>query len=148
MRIGVFKRLLQGLAAVTAEAAAEKGEFSLFALIEKEEWYADGSTGSSWWLFFAGPWVWADRRAALEYLEERVRPYQKGANPFTDRISFRVVPPTDPYLEEVWEYCGTENGMVEIYDVEILGVTAKRGYIFASRRPAEIPQPQKPAAAV
>ena len=58
-----------------------------------------------------------------------------------------VVPANSPHLEEVWEYCSTGDGMVEVYNVEILDVTALRGYIFASRRPAEMPQPPQTTAA-
>ena len=134
MRIGVLKRLLRGMADLEAEVSAEKGGFSLFALIEKDDWPQEGS---SWRLFVAAPWIWADERGALKYLRERVRPYQDGWNPFSPSLGVQVVRPDSPYLEEVWEYCSTENGMVEVYDVEILDVTAARGYIFTSRRPVE-----------
>ena len=143
MRIGALKRLLQGTVAFEREVAAEKGEFSLFALVEKDNWPGERPT---WHLFVGAPWVWADEYAAWEYLRERMRRH-------VPRLDFGFYPhievarPDSPDLDEVWEYCGTEGGMVEIYDVEIFNVTAKRGYIFASRRPAELPQPQQPAAA-
>ena len=35
--------------------------------------------------------------------------------------------------------------MVEIYDVDILDITAKRGYIFASRRPDNFDEIQREA---
>lgn len=148
MRIGLLKRLLQGLAVVEREVSAERGEFALFALIEKEEWeeYSPVPTGSSWGLYVAAPWIWENRRAALQCLHERVRPYDEGWNSIRS-LNIHIVRPNCPHLEEVWEYCGTEGGMVEVYNVEILDITALRGYIFASRRPAELPQPQQPAAA-
>lgn len=149
MRIGLLKRLLQGLAVIEREVSAERGEFALFALIEKEEWeeYSPVPTGSSWRLYVAAPWIWADEMAAFQCLRERVRPYEEGWNPFMRSLSIWIAPSNSPHLEEVWEYCGTEEGMVEVYNVEILDITALRGYIFASRRPAELPQPQQPAAA-
>ena len=147
MRIGALKRLLQGMADLESELSAAKGEFSLFALIEKEDWPEDGEPGSSWRLFVAAPWIWADRREAEKYLRERVRPYRQDIGVFSPALRVEVVRPESSYLEEVWEYCSTEEGMVEVYNVEILDVTALRGYIFASRRPAEMPQPQPQTAA-
>ena len=139
MRIGVLRQLVHGMAALEAAVSAERGAFSLFALIEKDDWPQESS---SWRLFVAAPWIWADERGALKHLRDRVRPYEDGWNPFAPRLSVQMVKANSPYLEEVWEYCSTENGMVEIYDVEILDVTARRGYIFASRRPAELPRMQ------
>ena len=149
MRIGLLKRLLQGLAAIEKEVSAERGEFYLFALIEKEEWdeYSPVPTGSSWHLYVAAPWIWADEMAAFQYLHELVRPYETGRSPFMRSLSVHIVRPNSPHLEEVWEYCDTTDGMVEVYNVDILDVTALRGYIFASRRPAETPQAQQPTAA-
>ena len=144
MRIGAFKRLLQGMAAIENEVSAEKGDFSLFALIEKDDW---PSEGSSWRLFVAAPWIWADESAAWEDMSERVQPLQDDMGFFSPPLSISVVRANSPHLEEVWEYCSTEDGMVEVYNVEILDVTALRGYIFASRRPAEMPQPQPQTAA-
>ena len=90
---------------------------------------------SRWYLYVAAPWIWKEGYAAEKYLRERVRPYEDNSGYFAPSLYIEVVKPTSPYLEEVWEYCSTENGMVEIYDVDILDVTAKRGYIFASRCP-------------
>ena len=142
MRIGVFKRLIQGLALVEARVSAEKGPFSLFALIEREDWDEYDHISSSWHLYVAAPWIWEDERPAWKYLRDLVQPYEEGWNPFEHLLSIQTVKPTSPHLEEVWEYCSTENGMVEVYNVDILDVRALRGYIFASRRPAEITQPQ------
>ena len=149
MRIGALKRLLQGLAAIERTVSTERGEFYLFALIEKEEWeeHSPVPTGSSWGLYVAAPWIWENWRDALQYLHKRVRPYEEGWNPFMRSLSIHIVPANSPHLEEVWEYCSTEDGMVEVYNVEILDVTALRGYIFASRWPAEMPQPPQPTAA-
>ena len=143
MRIGVFKRLIQGMADIESSVSAERGDFSLFALIEKDDW---PNEGTRWCLFVAAPWIWDDQPAALSDIRERLRPYEDGWNPFEPRLRVEVVKADSPYLEEIWEYCDTENGMVEIYNVEILDVTARRGYIFASRRPAEVPQPQEQTA--
>ena len=137
MRIGLLKRWLKGLPELEAAIAAEKGPFSLFALIEREDWDEYDHISSSWHLFVAAPWIWSDGHAAESYLQERLRPYEDKPGPFTPSLRVELVKPTNRYLEEVWEYCSTENGVVEIYDVEILDVTARRGYIFASRCPAD-----------
>ena len=136
MRIGAFKRLLSGLAEIETRVSAERGDFSLFALVLEED------RSGLWHLFVAAPWIWEDERAAWKYLLEQANPLECNFGYFSERLQIDVIRPNNPYLEEVWEYCSTENGMVEIYDVEILDVTARRGYIFASRRPAEITQPQ------
>ncbi len=137
MRISVFKRLIAGIANVEDEVSAERGQFSLFALLEKEDWNEHDyyPVGSSWHIFVAAPWIWEEEYAAEKFLRERVRPYEEGWNPFESSLRVHVVKPTSPYLQEVWEYCGTEKGMVEIRDVDILDISAKRGYIFASHRP-------------
>ena len=137
MRISVLKRLKAGMADVEDKVSAERGPFSLFALIEREDWneYDNYPVGASWHLFIAAPWVWEDERASEKFLREQVRPYEEGWNPFESSLRVHAVKPTSPHLEEVWEYCSTENGMVEIYDVDILDVTARRGYVFTARRP-------------
>ena len=137
MRIGLLKRWLKGLPELEAAVAAERGPFAFFALIEEEEWneYGNYPVGSSWHIYAAAPWIWAEGFAAEQFLRERIRPYEDPRGFRVPSLRIHVVQPTSPYLEEVWEYCGTENGMVEIYDVEILDITAKRGYIFSSRRP-------------
>ena len=147
MRIGVLKRLIAGMANVEDAISAEKGPFALFALIEKEKWseYDNYPVGSSWHLYVAAPWIWAEGYAAEQFLQERVRPYEEGWSTFESSLMVHAVKPTSPYLEEVWEYCGTENGMVEVYDVDILDITAKRGYIFASRRPDNFDEIQRDA---
>ena len=134
MRIGVYKRLIAGMANVEDEVSAERGPFSLFALIEKEDWNESDNypLGSSWHLFVAAPWIWDEGYTAEKFLQERVRPYEEGWSTFESSLSIHVVKPTSAYLEEVWEYCSTENGIVEVYNVDILDVTARRGYIFAS----------------
>ena len=135
MRIGLLKRWLKGLPEIQDAIAAERGEFSLFALIEREHWDEGIEVMSRWYLYVAAPWIWKEGYAAEKYLRERVRPYEDNSGYFAPSLYIEVVKPTSPYLEEVWEYCGTEDGVVEIYDVEILDFTAKRGYIFASHRP-------------
>ena len=147
MRIGVFKRLVAGMAQVEDAISGEKGPFSLFALIEKEEWseYDNYPVGSSWHLYVAAPWIWAEGYAAEQFLWERVRPYEEGWSTFEPSLRVHVEKPTSPYLEEVWEHCSTDNGVVEIYDVDILDITAKRGYIFAARRPDNFDEIQREA---
>lgn len=140
MRIGALRRLMKGLSKLEAQLSAEKGDFSLFALI------LDSDSPGLWRLFVAAPWIWDDEKAARNYLWEQVRLLEGDFGYFVGRLEVYVVSPNNPNLEEVWEYCSTENGMVEIYDVEILDVDARRGYIFASRRPTEMPQPQKQTA--
>lgn len=145
MRIGALKRLMAGLVEIEAYVSAERGDFALFALILDED------SPGLWHLFVAAPWIWEDQEAARKYLWERVRLLEDQFAYFFGRLEIYVVEPNDPNLEEVWEYCNTENGMVEIYDVEILNVDARRGYIFTSRRPAELPatisQPEPQATA-
>ena len=137
MRISVFKRLIAGMANVEDEVSAERGPFSLFALIEREDWneYDNYPVGSSWHLFVAAPWIWEEEYEATKFLRERINPYEEGWNPFESSLMVHIVKPTDRYLEEVWQYCSTENGLVEVHDVDILDVTARRGYIFAAQRP-------------
>ena len=147
MRIGLLMRWLKGLPELEAAIAAEKGPFSLFALIEKEDWEPDfDEVGSSWHLYVAAPWIWEEGETAKEYLREQVRHYEDPPAFQVPVIQVQIVSPSNPYLEEVWEYCSTENGMVEFYNVDILDVRALRGYIFTSRRPARIPQPQEQTA--
>lgn len=135
MRIGLLNRWLRGLPELEAAISAEKGLFSLFALLEKEEWDEQDNTCCSWRLYVAAPWIWKEECMAEDYLRQQVRPYEDTPAFRVPNLRVEIVKPTSPYLEEVWEYCDTENGMVEIYDVEILDITARRGYIFASRRP-------------
>lgn len=147
MRIGLLKRWLKGLPELEAAIAAERGHFALFALMEIEKWdeYDNYPVGSSWHLYVAAPWIWDEGYAAIQFLWEQVRPYEDPPGFQVPSLDIRVVNPTSPYLEEVWEYCSTENGMVEVYDVDILDITAKRGYIFASRRPDNFDEIQREA---
>ena len=140
MRIGLLKRWLKGLPELEATISAERGPFALFALLEFEDWdrwnqYENYAVGHSWRLYVAAPWIWAEGYAAEQFLQKQVLPYEDPPDFHVPSLHIKVVGPTSPYLDEVWEHCSTENGMVEVHDVDILDVTARRGYIFASRRP-------------
>ena len=64
--IRALDSLLDKLAILEREIAAQKGEFSLFGLFHREE-------SISWDLIFAAPWIAGDRHAARDFLVERLQ---------------------------------------------------------------------------
>ena len=150
MRIGLLKRWLKGLPELEAAIAAERGPFALFALLEIEDWnswnqHEHYPVGHCWRLYVAAPWIWDEEHAAEKFLRERTHPYEDPPGFRVPSLRVEVVKPTSPYLEEVWDYCSTEDGMVEVHNVDILDVTARRGYIFAARRPDNFDEIQRDA---
>ena len=140
MRVGLLKRWLTGLPELEASIAAERGPFALFALMEIEDWdswnqHEHYPVGHSWRLYVAAPWIWAEGYAAEQFLNDQIRPYEDPPGFQVPSLRISVVSPTSPHLEEVWENCSTESGIVEVHDVDILDVTARRAYILAARRP-------------
>jgi len=71
-------RLIDRLGPLHLRMAAEKGPFTLFALVRLEDRHY-------WDLLAAAPWIDEDRLAALRYIAKRVQPLQ--AESLSDNIS-------------------------------------------------------------
>src|SRR5713101_7927728 len=62
-----MKQIVEKLASLERDIASEKGEFSLFALLLRED--AD----DKWDLLASAPWLEANNRESLEYLVNQLR---------------------------------------------------------------------------
>jgi hypothetical protein len=123
-------RILIGkLRAIAQKAAAEKGKFSFFALLLRED------APDRWDLVVAAPWIDKDKMGALKYLADcvglgldadevlrisRIAPLRAGS-PFLSEISQRLI--TAPGYRGVMTFSGT-----------VSGIPIKQMYIIICRR--------------
>jgi hypothetical protein len=111
-----------------SEIAKEKGDFALFALFLRED------VPDRWDLIISAPWATADRKAALEYVINRIRS-QLGAPVLTDLSRIVFVDPQDVAVQNLNRAIHVEHGSVEVKDSNFFGLPVKHAYIITSKRP-------------
>ncbi len=109
------------------EIAAEKGDFTLFALFMRDEEL------ELWDLVASAPWLWPDRQAGTAYLIEAIRS-KKGKEVLSTLSRVVVVDPDAPSVMEIADAIGMQHGTVEVRDSVLLGQPIRHAYIFASQR--------------
>lgn len=134
-----MKEVVDKLVAIEREVAAERGDFTVFALFLRED------STYRWDLLVAATWLERDRKEGFRYLvgklSDRLAPEE------LDLISRVVVlDRSNPGLKAVHKAVSVEHGQVEVVNCVFFGMRITHAYIITSRRPAEeTPQPE-PAA--
>lgn len=110
------------------EVSAEKGEFTLFGLFERDE------APDKWELVVSSPWLEEGKLKALGEFVQKL----KSAIGRKQMLSLsRVVTlnADEPALEAVLKAVEVEHGMEELHDSELSGLKFKHAYIFRAKRP-------------
>lgn len=120
--------LVEHLLQVEKALSAEKGAFSLFALLLRED------AAEKWDLVVSAPWVESDKEAALRLVSARVREVLSPSELLAvSRIV--LVEPTSPAVVAINRATRAEHSTVEVRDSNFFGLAIKHAHIFASVRP-------------
>ena len=133
-----MKQMLEKLAALERNIAAEKGEFSLFALLLRED------AEDKWDLLIAAPWLEADTKESLTYIVNKIRAQLTTQELLSlSRIVF--LEKGNPVLEALHRMVKVQHGMGEVRDSVVFGVPIKQAYLITSAKEnpgmAATPQP-------
>ena len=120
--------LVDRLAQLEREIAAERGAFRLFALFLRE------NAPDRWDLVVSAPWTSADHAATLHFLSRRLQAHL--APEELIRLSRIVlIDPSDPRLEVVYHAVQDERGVVELRERTFFDLPIRRAFVVASGRP-------------
>ena len=107
--------------------AQEKGGFTLFALLMRED------VPDRWDLIVSAPWVGTDKHAAVEYFVNQIRS-QLGQQDLTSLARIVVVDPQDAAVRAFNGLVEIEHGGAEVRDSNLFGLPVKHAFIITSKR--------------
>ena len=127
-----MNQLKQKFAHLKAEITKVKGDFTLFALVLRED------APDRWDLLVAAPWASEDKDAAVKYLVSEIQTLLEPQ----DLIRLSKIVVADPNNQLVQAFTGAlaleGGGPVEISDSIFFGVPVHHAYVYAAKRP-EVP---------
>src|SRR5205085_12588808 len=118
-----MRAFIDKVRSIAKEVAAERGDFVLFALVERE------GSGGRWDLVVSASWFGEDKHPALDYLVGKVRAVLS-----TDELlSLSRIVLLDPKEEFVRSPLAnaTEEGTDQLRDVDFQGMFMLRVYLLA-----------------
>lgn len=125
------QHLTDKLSLLEREVAASQGEFTLFALFQREE-------SDYWDVVVAAPWLESDKGEAYRFMAEQLQSHLNLQEILTvSRIV--LIDETNLYLEAVIEAKNGQQRIVEVRDEEFFGLPIQRGYIITARKPDVAP---------
>ncbi len=126
-------KLLSSILPIERELASRHGEFTLFALVLRED------STDRWDLLVAAPWVQEDDDLALRVISDSlVKALKREELIQVSRIV--TLDQTDPELKAFAQTIQTSHEPVEIVNSTLFGQPIKRAYVITSIAPE--PQPK------
>ncbi|MCD6136268.1 hypothetical protein J7J63_06135 [Candidatus Bipolaricaulota bacterium] len=122
-----MKETVQKLVKVERELSLEKGAFTLFALVLRED------TPDFWDLLVAAPWIEVNKEDAIKYIATKVK---KALTPQELMMLSRIVviEQDNPFLEALHQAAQVEHGLMEVQHSIFFGLPIEHAYIIASQR--------------
>ena len=122
-----MKEIVQKLAKVEKEASSEKGAFTLFALVLRED------APDLWDLLIAAPWIEANKEDAIKYIAAKIK---KVLNPQELMTLSRIVviEQDNPFLDALHRAVHVEHGLMEVHHSIFSGLPIEHAYIITSQR--------------
>ena len=126
--IGVLEnkisQVIEKLRQIEVEVSAEKGDFTLFALIERED-----SLGK-WDLVVSANWIGENEKSSIETLASKIhKNLSKEEQLKLSRIV--VLPPSDALVRSL-NLIGVEHGTVKLSSNTFNGILVKEAYLITS----------------
>lgn len=113
---------------VERDVATEKGPFTLFALLERED------LSDRWDLVVSAPWAKRDQ-ATLRYLAQAIKQHLAPTE-MTLLARIVILDAAEDPVKAITEQYDVEHGQVELNDPESFGLPVRHGYIITSRSAA------------
>lgn len=120
-----MKQLLEKLVSLERDIASAKGEFSLFALLLRED------MSDQWDFLAAAPWLEADNRESLEYLANQLRS-RLSTQELLSLSMIVVLEENNPVLNAIHKEVQIRHGIAEVRDSIAFGMPIKHAYIITS----------------
>ncbi len=122
-----MKQLVVKLSALERQISADKGEFTLFALLLRED------SQDKWDLLVSAPWLQTNEKESWDYIAEQLREWLE---PQELLLLSRIIllDDTNPVLKTLHKAIRIRHtsAPVEINDTDFFGLLIKHGYIFTS----------------
>ena len=123
-----MSQLTEKISQVESDIAQNKGQFNLFAVLERED------LTDRWDLVIAAPWAKHDE-PTLRYIDDRLKRYLS-ASDMTLLARIVILEASEDPVRAINESYDVEHGQVELNDPARFGLPVKHGYIITSRRAA------------
>ena len=122
-----MKEFIDKLRLLETEISQKKGDFSLFALLLRED------AQNKWDLVAAASWLWSDKKKTLDYFAKQLRSRLTSDELMTlSRIV--LIEESDPTLHALQQTFQVHHTPVEVQDCNLFGLQIQHGYIITSRR--------------
>ena len=122
-----MKPLAEKLVSLESQISREKGAFALFALFLREEMQ------DRYDLVVSSSWIEEDKKAALDYLAERLRSFLEPQE-LLSLSKIVLVDLDNPSLRAVNKAVEVEHGLSEVRDDTFFGLEIKHAYIITSKK--------------
>jgi hypothetical protein len=120
-----MKQMIDKLATLERSIATEKGEFSLFALLLRED------AEDKWDLLVAAAWLETDKKEGLAYLVGKIRA-QLNTQELLLLSRIVILEKGNPVLEAFHKMVKVQHGMGEVRNSLVFGVPIKHAYLITS----------------
>lgn len=122
-----MKNLIDKLQLLETEISQKQGDFSLFALLLRED------AQNKWDLVASASWFWSDKKKTLDYLAKKLRS-RLTSDEFLTLSRIVLIKESDPTLHALHQAFQVHHTPIEVQDRNLFGLQIQRGYIFTSRR--------------
>jgi hypothetical protein len=122
-----MKEFIDKLRLLETEISQKKGDFSLFALLLRED------AQNKWDLVASASWFWSDKKKTLDYLAKQLRSRLTSDELLTlSRIV--LIDESEPMLHALQQAFQVHHTPVEVQDCNLFGLQIQHAYIITSRR--------------
>ena len=122
-----MKELIDKLRLLETEISQKQGDFSLFALLLRED------APNRWDLVASAPWFWSDKKKTLDYLAKKLRS-RLTSDELLSLSRIVLIEQSNPTLHALQQAFQVHHAPIEVRDRNLFGLQIQRGYIFTSRR--------------
>lgn len=120
-----MKDLIDKLRLLETEISQTKGEFSLFALLLREE------AQDKWDLVASASWFWSDKKKTLDYLAKELRS-RLTSDELIMLSRIVLIDEFDPMLQALHRAFRVQHTPTEVQDCNLFGLQIKHAYIITS----------------
>jgi len=121
-----MNEVVEKFASLEAEIAEKRGNFSLFALVLRED------APDRWDLVVSAPWVGPNKQEAVNYFVAEIKS-NLGPQGLVNLSRIVLVDPSDAPVQAFNRAIHVEHGRVEIRDSNFFGLPIKHAFIITSQ---------------